>query len=341
MSKEIFSSRYSVGKQPAWKLIGKNFDKEITAVEGLNESRLNFKIEKTPLYSYYKGEYIKNPKCVSLIRESLERDPQPRTLGIVSKNYGLFQNEEIAEIIDATIPQWNIESIGATKNLGTIFYVAKIDELEIKGDLIHEYFIINDIRDGKNSLSLNYVPMRVTSKTSLILSGEQRLSLRHTENIKKDAPEALKIFRDLQTMRSTGISSLKEIANKFIDKSEVEEIVDHAYPIPKQPSKSIMYSTSAASGTQGDNLESADKLWKSACDKARMCRETAKLIFKRFNEEQPTLKNTAWALYNSIVELEDYRVGKNDKQACESALFGERAKNKMRAFKKSLEIARR
>ena len=52
-----------------------------------------------------------------------------------------------------------------------------------------------------------------------------------------------------------------------------------------------------------------------------------------FNQEFTSLANTPWAVYNAIVETEDYRRGWDGSG---TALFGQRAEAKARAFNKAL-----
>jgi len=59
--------------------------------------------------------------------------------------------------------------------------------------------------------------------------------------------------------------------------------------------------------------------------------------FDVFNDEYPRLANTPWAMWQAVVETEDYRRGHADSA---TALFGQRANTKARAFKTALECCR-
>ena len=59
--------------------------------------------------------------------------------------------------------------------------------------------------------------------------------------------------------------------------------------------------------------------------------------FHVFNDEYPRLANTPWAMWQAVVETEDYRRGHADSA---TALFGQRANTKARAFKTALECCR-
>ena len=57
-------------------------------------------------------------------------------------------------------------------------------------------------------------------------------------------------------------------------------------------------------------------------------REGAKERFEVFNDEYSPLANTPWAIWQAVVETEDYRKGHSDS----TAIFGQRADIKARAF---------
>jgi hypothetical protein len=49
-------------------------------------------------------------------------------------------------------------------------------------------------------------------------------------------------------------------------------------------------------------------------------------------------KGTLWGAYNAVVETEDYRNGRGDDQIGASAVFGERAVGKKRAFEYAVDL---
>ena len=49
-------------------------------------------------------------------------------------------------------------------------------------------------------------------------------------------------------------------------------------------------------------------------------------------------KGTVWGLYNAVVECEDYRRGGSEKSRATSAVIGDRAVTKQRAFDVALTL---
>ena len=64
-------------------------------------------------------------------------------------------------------------------------------------------------------------------------------------------------------------------------------------------------------------------------DRVELIRKGARERYNAFNDEFPNLARTPWAIYNAIVETEDYRKGHKDSS---TTLFGARAEAKARAF---------
>ena len=59
--------------------------------------------------------------------------------------------------------------------------------------------------------------------------------------------------------------------------------------------------------------------------------------FHAFNDQFTRLADTPYAIYQAIVETEDYRRGVNNSA---TAVFGQRADTKARAFKSALELCK-
>ena len=77
--------------------------------------------------------------------------------------------------------------------------------------------------------------------------------------------------------------------------------------------------------------------WERRQARVERIRETAKEQYTRFNDEFTSLARTPWAVWQAVVETEDYRRGHKDSA---SAIYGQRAESKGRAFKTALQIAR-
>ena len=57
--------------------------------------------------------------------------------------------------------------------------------------------------------------------------------------------------------------------------------------------------------------------------------------FQFFNDKNPALANTPWAAWQAVVETEDFRRGKSNSA---TAIFGQRAEAKSRAFNTALKL---
>ena len=79
------------------------------------------------------------------------------------------------------------------------------------------------------------------------------------------------------------------------------------------------------------------EVWEKRQNRTDVIMNHAKERLDVFNQDFPKISNTSWAVYNAIVETEDYRRG-HDKSG--TALYGSRAEAKARAFNTALNYVR-
>ena len=65
--------------------------------------------------------------------------------------------------------------------------------------------------------------------------------------------------------------------------------------------------------------------------------------YQIFNEQQPRLAKTPWAVWQAVVETEDYRRGKGVEggESDKAILYGNRAEAKAKSFARALELSKR
>jgi hypothetical protein len=75
-------------------------------------------------------------------------------------------------------------------------------------------------------------------------------------------------------------------------------------------------------------------------ERIQVLRNAAWERYEVFNDSFPKVAGTPWAIWQAIVETEDYRKGKVG-QSDKAILYGNRAEAKARSFTKALELATR
>ena len=108
-------------------------------------------------------------------------------------------------------------------------------------------------------------------------------------------------------------------------------ILEMAYPLPKPPRDD------APPDVMKERLAGME----SSREGVEQRRAAALELFdgRGTGMDLPATQGTAWGLYNSVAELEDYRRGRGDASIARDALFGGRAATKARAFEACLAVA--
>ena len=162
--------------------------------------------------------------------------------------------------------------------------------------------------------------------------------------IKADTEWYVRLFNNMLTSQDQVVAQLETLAHFSIEEAEALRVLKTAYPEPSRPRR-LNLSKDITQDDVGkdtwltilnDTKHLQDEYDKRVEAKNRI-RNAALERFHVFNDEQPNLANTPWAIWQAVVETEDYRKGG---QNTSSALFGERANIKAKAFKSALALCK-
>lgn len=208
--------------------------------------------------------------------------------------------------------------------------------------------MVTDHRDGGGALQIAFTPVRVVCQNTLSIGLSQArvsASLTHTKTIKADAEWYTAIFHSMLNAKDTVTAVMNSLAEVTVDEKDIKTIIKSAYKDASQPRKlklSRDITPDAVPAHVWSKLLNDKKEWVEEYEKRQAnvenLRKNAWERFEVFNDEFPKLAMTPWAGWQAVVETEDFRRGHRD--ALGSAIFGERAENKARAFNTALEITR-
>tara|TARA_Y100001951_G_C11246569_1_gene243727 strand:- start:472 stop:885 length:414 start_codon:yes stop_codon:yes gene_type:complete len=135
---------------------------------------------------------------------------------------------------------------------------------------------------------------------------------------------------------------MNRLADFELDKGEAEKVINAAYPPTSTPRRLKL-----SNGISQDDVPKETwmkilndtKYDRERYDKQRerdeRIRAGALERFHVFNDEFPKNANTPWAIWQAVVETEDYRKGHSNSA---TAVYGERANRKARAFRAALAL---
>jgi hypothetical protein len=284
---------------------------------------------------------------MAILRTPTNDDPSFRVTGVVGDKYGLVQNRDLAAMLDNLIPEWPLETIGALGMGETIFFTLHSGASFVKGlesERLEHYFLVTDTRDGKTAIRIGFVPVRVVCQNTLSMALHQATvltQLPHLENAEAILENRVSILQKLQKIEGMTLDSFNQLADAVLNPQAIAQVIEAAYPLPTKPKKTDLleeYSEEILGTPFYGEITEANRQWEYYCERALAIRGQALERYARFNDESaPQVKETAWAVFNAVVENEDFRDGPQG--LFESSLWGDRAKAKRRAFASALALS--
>lgn len=321
MSHNLFGERFGDARRPAWHDLGQVFEEELSATKAYKKIG-KYEVVLEPAFAG--GTPLARN---AILRRPTVDDPETRVFGIVGEDYTLLTPEDICTIWDEQVGQ-PIETIGALGYGETFFVSTQLPTLDVKGDEVENYLLVSNPMTGLMSAEVRVTPVRVVCQNTLIASDRaatQKLKIVHDKDAKQRMAEWLRETYEVAETTSKVLRDLfVQMASARVRDAEARALFEAAYPVPAKPK------TNATRAV----MEQRIKWWEENVNLMDRRREGAKTLFEGMGTgmETKAAKGTLWGAYNAVVECEDYRRGRNDDQIGASALFGERAATKKRAF---------
>ena len=345
----LFREGFAYRGEPGWHKLGTQMKEGETCVQGLRRAKGNFRVFLAPLTveipTKLGTQLIPYPLKSAIVREPVKDDDDYRVFGYVSPDYKLIQNVDIAKTMDLLTDKWPCETVGVLGKGETVFIMLDAGEIEINKELVHLYFGATDTKDGGTSLKIAFTPVRWVCQNTLISglkSAVVTVTMEHVGGIEQALASRVQLIKQLESAKDNTLEAFNVLAKCTLKPKEIEFILNATYPMPKRPKKAEML----------DDLEDMDptliagiyeestavnSLWQYYCERQTRFQDLARDLFARVSDQSPTVGNTAWALYNAVVESADYRDGAESANV--SAIWGTRSYEKRRAFSAAMTVA--
>ena len=349
MSANLFGNRLEMRRDAAWHKLGTVFpgDEKVSALEAMERADILFGIDKFPqVIKLDDGSEIETG-AYAVVREPTHDDPEHRVLATVGRDWTALQARELGEMLNPISTKFPVETVGAIGVGEKIFITLDAGGAKIAGEDHDLFWLVSDHRDGLGALNIAFTPVRVVCQNTLISglnNSKISVSLRHNRSIKADASFYLDIFSKMARTQESVVTAMNSLTKVTLEKSQVNQIVEASYPSASKPNRlrlSDGVSSDDVPATVWTKILNDRKHHQEEYEKrqARVDRikENAFERIDVFNQEYSHFANTPWAVYNAIVETEDYRRGWDGSG---TSLFGQRAEAKARAFNKALTFVR-
>jgi phage/plasmid-like protein (TIGR03299 family) len=336
MSHELFGERFMSVRVPAWHKLGTVVEKAIKPSIAVKKFGFDYEVHPYPMVALVGKKQIKTGQF-SILRDPTKDDNVYRVFGkSVGEKYEIVQNTEIAKIMDTIHEVWGMETMGAI-NLGkTMFMSFKTGKQDIQGDEITGYFLAINTNDGGSALKLAYTPVRVVCSNTLVSGLRQAtvaVNVQHLLGVKDQLAARVNLIAKGQKAIDETTKFFREMAQAKVTTKQAELVFDQVYPLPRIPEDGALvdYSEEDLGALLFKGVADSMSAFNYYTEQAQGLRSGAMDLYDKFNTDFPKVANTAWGVYNSVVELADFRSGGKTPEA--SALFGAKSREKKIAFR--------
>lgn len=349
MPASIFGDRF-LGREPAWHRLGKVMDTtNLTATEAMEIADIAFPVTKVPTLAEMPNGDLIETKQWAIVREPTKDDPEYRVLSTVGSEWTAIQTWELAQILDPVTEQYPVETVGALGHGEKVFFTLDAGEGLIAGEDHRLYYLVTDHRDGLGALQIAFTPVRIVCQNTLTVglnTARVHVSLHHNKSIKADTQWYINIFNNMLQARDNVINTMNQLSLVSISNEDAIKVLHSAYPNASMPRRLKLASDITPDDVGKDTWIQLlnDKAYYSieydkAKERVQNIRNAAWERYESFNDSFPKVAGTPWAIWQAIVETEDYRKGKKDGSSDRAVLYGNRAEAKARSFTTALQIA--
>lgn len=329
MTANLFGDRFYSLREPAWHKLGIVAQEPMSAEKAL-ETMGNYRVYVEGVHS--DSGFILPLKAI--LRGPTKDDPATRYFGYSGPEYTLITPHDVAMIWDESVGV-PVETVGALGKGETFFVSCKLPDMNIAGEKVDNYMLFVSPMTGWEAAQLRITPVRVVCQNTLNAAksmSTEVYKMVHNQHLKDTMRSWLVGIYDRAVERSQALEeAFKVFADMEIEKEGVEEVLQFTYEYPNRPQRNVPTNV----------YERRMKDYEYYCSQIDTRREAVMTLFngKMTGYDSPAVKGTPWGLYNAVVEFEDYRPnGGKIKSAAASAILGDRAEIKERAFVKLAEL---
>lgn len=221
-----------------WHGMGNIIDGLATAEEALELSGLNFSVEKQQLFTFdAEGNKLKVKDRFATVR-----DTDNKHLGIVSKDYHVYQNDEafafLNRITDTGSGDAVFTTAGSLLGGSRSFMVLKLnDSFTVGDDDAHDlYLMCTNSHDGSQAFSVSATPIRAVCRNTVTLGLAQARSkwtMRHKMSLEYRAQDAREVLTLAFKYEDAFEEAVQQMMDIQISKDKMHAIADKIVPASK------------------------------------------------------------------------------------------------------------
>lgn len=339
-------------KAPGWHGLGEVFDEfaKVSASEAVRKVTKGVEIVSRPVYAMIdEQDGIKlNLAQKAIIRKPTDDDPQYRVFGVVGADWSQIDYVSLAERLDPLSREYKVETAGLLKEGGLCFLSLRGPDFDVSGDQMNDYYIVNLSNLPGVSHRAFSSKVRVVcnnTNTMAISQASIDLAIPHTANAEARLAFATELIAKFRTVTAKSKEIFERFASVQITEANLHLLLEAAWPEPSMPNEVKMLHNAAGTADEnlvraafGDRIDTVMKLKDNWHRDVRRAHAIRKVGVERFEAFDPArLRGSVWAAYNAVTEVSDWRESFGSDVGV-SILFGNRAKEKQRAYAHAMEL---
>jgi phage/plasmid-like protein (TIGR03299 family) len=207
-----------LNREPAWHGLGTTVQEAPTVHEAFRIAHLNWEVEKLPIYASHDKEGGTLERIPD--RVGLRRSDTARILEVVGKGYEVFQNRELADLIENLSDLGEVtkvESAGSLRQGRNVFALIPRESFTLgERDTVRRYVLFSNTHDGTGALAIIPTSVRVVCANTLsgALSG---FRVRHSAQLKERIELAIVALRASDEGGKQLETSIRKLASVPMD----------------------------------------------------------------------------------------------------------------------------
>jgi phage/plasmid-like protein (TIGR03299 family) len=301
-----------------WHGLGVPVANDLTAKEMMDAAKLNWRVEKKPLFVISNGRNIVVPSQCALMRDS-----DDQIMSIITDDWNPVQNEEAFDFFKEFVDAGDMEmhTAGSLKSGRMVWALAKIKQsfsLFNGKDEIESHLLFSNPHEYGKSIDIRFTPIRVVCNNTLTLALGSKSDLTVRMNHRAEFnPEKVKEALGIATKKLGKYKDVAEfLASKKFKTETVLDYFNELFPHTKA----------------NDDDESDEELKIS---------RPARLSFDALDKQPGHAlgEGTWWNAFNSVTYNIDHVLGHKPESRLNSAWYGPNRAKKIQALELASEFA--
>lgn len=212
-----------------WSTLGTNVAHLTTVQDVLREAKLDYTVEKVPLF-LPNGQKVPD-KCATVTQGN-----DSRYIGTVSNSFTILQNEDAFDFVNNISDEFKFVKAGET-NKGMVYIIGELPPIDVLGDVITPNVIVQNGHNGLYGMRSTIVPLRIVCQNQFNISFKESpntLTFKHFASITSKVEEAQKLLSGVAQYMKEFKSNACELANLKVGRDGAIQIIDSYFEKMKE-----------------------------------------------------------------------------------------------------------